>query len=49
MATSLPLLVFPQAKSIPPPKGQPVVIGKPHVPGWCSQCAASGVEGALVV
>jgi len=37
MATSLPLLVFPQAKSIPPPKGQPVVIGQPHVPGHGKQ------------
>lgn len=32
MANHLPLLVFPQAKNIPPPKGQPVVIGQPHVP-----------------
>ena len=32
METSLPLLVFPQAKNIPPPKGRPAVIDQPHVP-----------------
>lgn len=37
MATSLPLLVFPQARNIPPPKGQPIVIGQPHVPGHGKQ------------
>jgi hypothetical protein len=37
MATSLPLLVFPQARTIPPPKGQPIVIGQPHVPGHGKQ------------
>ena len=39
MATHLPLLVFPQAKSIPPPKGQPIVIGQPHVPSHGKQKA----------
>ncbi len=32
MAAHLPLLVFPKAKNVPPPKGHPVVIGQPHVP-----------------
>lgn len=44
MATSLPLLVFPQAKSIPPPKGQPVVIGQPHVPGHGKQAVRLGSQ-----
>ena len=44
MATSLPLLVFPQAKSIPPPKGQPVVIGQPHVPGHGKQVMRLGSQ-----
>lgn len=33
MATSLPLLVFPQAKTIAPPKGNGFPSGQPHVPG----------------
>jgi hypothetical protein len=33
MTTLFPLLVFPQAKPIPPPKGPPRLIGQPHVPG----------------
>lgn len=37
MATSLPLLMFPQARTIPPPKGRPIVIGQPHVPGHGKQ------------
>jgi len=32
MEAHLPLLVFPQAKKIPPPQGQPFVISQPHVP-----------------
>lgn len=37
METSLPLLMFPQARTIPPPKGRPIVIGQPHVPGHGKQ------------
>lgn len=44
MATHLPLLVFPQAKNIPPPKGQPVVIGQPHVPGHGKQVVRLGAQ-----
>ena len=44
MATSLPLLVFPLAKSIPPPKGKPVVIGQPHVPGRGKQAVRLGSQ-----
>lgn len=33
MATSLPLLVFPQAKRIEPPKGDGFPVGQPHFPG----------------
>lgn len=32
MEISLPLLVFPKAKNIDPPKGRPIVIDQPHVP-----------------
>lgn len=44
METSLPLLVFPQAKSIQPPKGQPIVIGQPHVPGHGKQAVRLGSQ-----
>ena len=37
MATSLPLLVFPQAKTIAPPKGNGFPSGQPHVPGHGKQ------------
>lgn len=44
MATHLPLLLFPQAKNIPPPKGQPIVIGQPHVPGHEKQVVRLGAQ-----
>lgn len=39
MATFLPLLVFPQARTIPPPKVVPRPIGQPHVPRHGKQVA----------
>ncbi|NVN37916.1 S8 family peptidase [Komagataeibacter swingsii] len=39
MATSLPLLVFPQAKTIAPPKGNGFPTSQPHVPGHGKQVA----------
>lgn len=44
MATSLPLLMFPQARTIPPPKGRPIVIGQPHVPGHGKQVTRLGAQ-----
>lgn len=44
MATSLPLLMFPQARTIPPPKGRPIVIGQPHVPGHGKQAERLGAQ-----
>ena len=44
MATKLPLLVFPQAKSILPPKGTPRVIGQPHVPAHEKQVVRLGTQ-----
>lgn len=44
MATSLPLLIFPQARTIPPPKGRPIVIGQPHVPGHGKQVTRLGAQ-----
>lgn len=44
MATSLPLLVFPKARTIPPPKGRPIVIGQPHVPGHGKQVERLGAQ-----
>jgi hypothetical protein len=37
MATALPLLVFPQAKTIAPPKGNGFPTSQPHVPGHGKQ------------
>ncbi len=37
MATSLPLLIFPQAKTIAPPKGNGFPSSQPHVPGHGKQ------------
>lgn len=34
---ALPLLVFPKAKSVPPPKGKPIPQSKPHLPGHATQ------------
>jgi|GEM_PF-72990 len=44
MAVHLPLLVFPQAKSIPPPRGRPIVISQPHVPGRGKQAVRLGAQ-----
>lgn len=44
MATSLPLLLFPQAKRITPPKGKPIVIGQPGVPGHGKQVVRLGAQ-----
>ncbi len=44
MATYLPLLMFPQARTIPPPKGRPIVIGQPHVPGHGKQVTRLGAQ-----
>ena len=37
MASPLPLLVFPQAKTIAPPKGKGFRPSQPHVPGHGKQ------------
>jgi len=37
MAGHLPLLVFPQARTIPPPKGKSYTPGRPHLPGHSRQ------------
>lgn len=44
MATSLPLLVFPQAKTIAPPKGNGFPISQPHVPGHGKQVERLDVQ-----
>ena len=44
MATSLPLLFFPQAKSITPPKGKPIVIGQPGIPSHGKQMVRLGTQ-----
>lgn len=44
MATSLPLLVFPQAKTIAPPKGNGFPSSQPHVPGHGKQVARLGAQ-----
>lgn len=44
MTTHLPLLVFPQAKNIPPPTGLPIVIGQPHVPSLGKQAVRLGAQ-----
>jgi hypothetical protein len=42
MATSLPLLVFPRAKTIAPPKGNGFPSSQPHLPGHGKQVARLG-------
>ncbi len=44
MATSLPLLVFPQAKTIAPPKGNGFPTSQPHVPGHGKQVTRLGAQ-----
>lgn len=44
MATSLPLLVFPQAKTIAPPKGNGFASSQPHVPGHGKQVVRLGAQ-----
>ncbi|MDP5497405.1 S8 family peptidase [Pseudomonas aeruginosa] len=44
MATSLPLLVFPQAKTIAPPKGKGFPSSQPHVPGHGKQVVRLGAQ-----
>lgn len=44
MATSLPLLVFPQAKAIVPPKGNGFPSSQPHVPTHGKQVARLGAQ-----
>ncbi|OLU32849.1 S8 family peptidase [Pseudomonas sp. PA27(2017)] len=44
MATSLPLLVFPQAKTIAPPKGKGFPSSQPHVPGHGKQVVRLGPQ-----
>jgi hypothetical protein len=44
MATSLPLLVFPQAKNIAPPKGNGFPTSQPHVPGHGKQVGRLGAQ-----
>ncbi len=44
MATSLPLLVFPQAKTIAPPKGNGFPSSQPHVPGHGRQVVRLGAQ-----
>lgn len=44
MATSLPLLVFPQAKTIAPPKGNSFPPSQPHVPGHGKQVVRLGAQ-----
>lgn len=44
MATSLPLLVFPQAKAIVPPKGNGFPSSQPHVPAHGKQVARLGAQ-----
>lgn len=44
MATSLPLLVFPQAKTIEPSSGQGFPISQPHVPEHGRQVGRLGVQ-----
>lgn len=44
MATSLPLLVFPQAKNIAPPKGNGFPTSQPHVPGHGKQVERLGAQ-----
>ena len=44
MATSLPLLVFPQAKTIAPPKGSGFPSSQPHVPGHGKQVVRLGAQ-----
>ncbi len=44
MATSLPLLVFPQAKTIAPPKGHGFQSSQPHVPDYGKQVVRLGAQ-----
>lgn len=44
MATSLPLLVFPQARTIAPPKGKGFPSSQPHVPGHGKQVVRLGTQ-----
>jgi hypothetical protein len=44
MATALPLLVFPQAKTIAPPKGNSFPSSQPHVPGHGKQVVRLGEQ-----
>ena len=44
MATSLPLLVFPQAKTIAPPKGNGFPSSQPHVPDHGKQVVRLGAQ-----
>ena len=44
MATSLPLLVFPQARTIAPPAGNGFPSSQPHVPGHGKQVARLGTQ-----
>ncbi len=44
MATALPLLVFPQAKTIAPPKGNGFPSSQPHVPGHGKQVVRLGAQ-----
>lgn len=48
MANSLPLLVFPQAKTIPPPKGKGFPSSQPHVPGHGKQVVRLGAQLAAL-
>ena len=48
MADYLPLLVFPKAKTVPPPAGRPMMIGKPHFPDHGTQVKRLGAQIAKV-
>ncbi len=48
MATSLPLLVFPQAKTVAPPKGNGFPSSQPHVPGHGKQVVRLGSQLTVV-
>jgi hypothetical protein len=44
MTRSLPLLVFPQAKTMAPPKGKGFPSSQPHVPGHTKQAVRLGAQ-----
>lgn len=48
MATSLPLLVFPQAKNIAPPQGNGFPSSLPHMPGHGKQVVRLGAQITVV-